>query len=353
MYNYQASGVIVDDSSISSQGLNSSGFYGYSYGINNSGSTTTITDSTIAAEGGGPTSSFGVTLGTRAINESSSTSTISGNLINALQSAFAGSGVAYYASSSPSVLMNNQISITSGSSVAYGLYITSSNVVVGGNVVNTGRVTNFGGPVYGIYSANSNPLILNNTIEGGNSGATDETSYGVYLGSGSAVISNNIIFSKASGGPRFGIYCSTGTIKPKYVDHNAFFDLTTALYAPQGTTGVYYDTSSTEFTNERTGLDESNMIGNIGESVGTDDSLWSTATIFNGYSSGDYSLNSSASDSVRLDGMYLTSSLIQSFIDEVGVAYSATSTEISDWISSDSAESDRDPDNWSIGALQY
>lgn len=39
MQNYQATGVVVDNSSVSSQGLNSSGFYGYSYGVhNNNGS---------------------------------------------------------------------------------------------------------------------------------------------------------------------------------------------------------------------------------------------------------------------------------------------------------------------------
>lgn len=353
MQNSQATGVVVDNSSVSSKGLNSSGFYGYSYGVYNNNSFATITDSIIVAKGGGPTSSFGATLGTRALYETDSTSTITGNSINALQSAFAGSGVAYFATNSPSVLINNQISITSGSSLAYGLYLSSSNMVIAGNIINTGRVTSFGGPVYGIYSSNSNPLILNNSIEGGDSEATDEPSYGIYLGSGSSVISNNIIFSKASSGPRYGIYSSTATAMPKHIGHNAFFDLTTAWLAPQGTTGVYYVTQTSEFTTSRTGLDESEMIGNIGESVGIEDPLWSTTSVFNGYTSNDYSLNSGASNSLKSEGMNLTSSLVQSYIDELGVTYSATSSEVANLISSDLAQNERDSDNWSIGALQY
>jgi hypothetical protein len=353
MQNNQATEVIVDNSSISSQGLNSSGFYGYSYGIHNIDSSSTITDSNIIAKGGGPTSPLGATLGTRAIYENSSNSVITGNSIQSLESAFAGSGVAYYATNSPSVLINNQISTTSGASLAYGLYLSSSNMVVAGNVINVGRITSFGGPVYGIYSSNSNPLILNNSIEGGDSGAADETSYGIYLGSGSAVLSNNILYSKASRGPRYGIYSSTGTVMPKHISHNAFFDLTTAWFAPQGTTGVYYVTQASEFTTSRTGLDESKMIGNIGEPVGTEDPLWSKTSIFNGYSSNDYSLNSGTSDSLKFGGVSLTSSLIQAYIDELGVTYSVTSLEVANLISYDSAQNERDPDNWSMGALQY
>jgi len=353
MQNNQATEVIVDNSSISSQGLNSSGFYGYSYGIHNIDSSSTIIDSNIMAKGGGPTSSFGATLGTRAIYENSSNSVITGNSIQSLESAFAGSGVAYYATNSPSVLINNQISTTSGASLAYGLYLSSSNMVVAGNVINVGRITSFGGPVYGIYSSNSNPLILNNSIEGGDSGAADETSYGIYLGSGSAVLSNNILYSKASRGPRYGIYSSTGTVMPKHISHNAFFDLTTAWFAPQGATGVYYVTQASEFTTSRTGLDESKMIGNIGEPVGTEDPLWSTTSVFNGYSSNDYSLNSGTSDSLKFGGVSLTSSLIQAYIDELGVTYSVTSLEVANLISYDLAQNERISDNWSMGALQY
>lgn len=353
IFNNLASGAIVNNSSISSHGLNSSGFFGYSYGLYNISSATTITNNNIMAKGGGPTSSFGATLGTRALYESGSTSTITGNTITASESAFAGNGVAYYASSSPSLLINNQILIASGSSVAYGLYLVNSNIIIGGNSINTGRVTSSGGPVYGIYSSNSNPLILNNTIIGGDSGDTGESSYGIYMGSGSAIISNNIIFSKASRSPRYGIYSSTGAIKPKIVSHNAFFDLSTAWYAPQGTTGVYFVTQTSDFTTARTGIDESKMIGNIGEAVGADEPLWSTNSIFNGYASGDYTLNSSASNSLKTAGLDLTSSLIQSFIDQLGVVYSATSTAIFNLLLSDSSQKDRLSDNWSIGALQY
>ena len=351
MQNYQATGVILDNSSISSQGLNSAGFYGYSYGIYNTNSTTTINASEITAKKGGPTSSYGVTYGTRALYETASTSIITGNSIKALDSAFGGSGVAYYAETSPSVLINNNISITSGSSIVLGLYLSFSNVIIGGNIIDLGRVS-YGGPAYGIFSSSSNPIILNNTIEGGDTGDTDESSFGIYLAGGSAIITNNIIFSKASRGPRYGVY---GTVlrKPKSIDHNAFFDFTTAWYAPQGATGVYYVTDESEFTYSRTGLYESKMIGNIGEPVSINDPLWSTTNVFSGYTSGDFSLHSNASNSLKSEGVALTTSLIQAFIDELASTYSLTSTEIVNLITTDSAQNQRDADYWSMGALQY
>lgn len=352
MQNYQATGVLVENSSISSQGLNSNGFYGYSYGVTNTNSITSITDSDIIARGGGPTSSFGVTFGTRALNESASTSTVVGNTITTLESAFGGSGVAYYAETSPSVLFNNKISSSGGSSALIGLYLSFSNVIIGGNIIDVGRVTAFGGPVYGIFTSGSNPIILNNTIEGGDSAASDESSYGIYLGGGSAVITNNIIFAKSGRGPIYGIY-GTSLRKPKRVDHNAFFDLSTAWFAPQGTTGVYYVTQSSEFTTSRTGLDESKTLGNIGEGAGATDASWSTSSIFNGYVSGDYSLHPNAFNSLKAGGVALTAGLIQSFIDELGATFSLTSIEIANLIRTDSAENQRNTSNWSMGAFQY
>jgi len=352
MQNYQATEVIVENTSISSQGLNSSGFYGYSYGVANTNSTTSITDSDISATGGGPTSSFGATFGTRALNENASTSTIVGNNIMTLESAFGGSGVAYYAETSPSVLFNNKISASSGTSAVIGLYLSFSNAIIGGNIIDVGRVTAFGGPVYGIFTSGSNPIILNNTIEGGDSAASDESSYGIYLGGGSAVITNNIIFAKSGRGPIYGIF-GTALRKPKRVDYNAFFDLTTAWFAPQGTTGVYYVTQASEFTTSRTGLDESKTLGNIGEVAGNTDALWSTSSIFNGHVSGDYSLHPNAFNSLKAGGVVLTAGLIQSFIDELGVTFSLTNIEIANLIRTDSAENQRNTSNWSMGALQY
>ncbi|NCD06437.1 MAG: hypothetical protein EOL97_09980 [Spirochaetia bacterium] len=352
IYNSGAIDLLIEDCFVKSRGLNSDGFFGYSYGIYNLNSSSTIKDSLIEAGGGGPTSSFGITYGTRALYENNSTSSISNNTISALSSSFAGSGVAYYASISPTILINNKILIASGASAAFGMYLNNSNVVVAGNIIDVGRVLH-GGAIYGLYSYNSNPVIINNTIEGGNSGASDQSSYGLYLRSGSAIITNNIFFSKSSSGPRYGVYCASNSIVPKYVSNNAFFDLTTALYAPQGNTSVYHVTSPIEFTTSRTGIDLEKMVGNIGESIDNTDDNWTVSTIFTDYANNDYSINSNANSEIKNNGVEITSSLIQDFIDEIGAIYSESNVNISDSISKDMNENPRNSSKWSMGAIQY
>lgn len=346
--NNGANDVIINNSDILSHGLASTGTSGYSYGIYNDNSNTTITDNIIGAK----TSYY--YYRTAAICDINSTSIINNNQMTTMNRFFHSGGSVYVASHSPSILINNEITIEPMQNEAYCVNLYSSDVILGGNTIKTSQSLYYSDePTYGIYVNYSNPLILNNTIEIGDPQVEDNKSYGIHLNYSSAVISNNIIFSQPTAGYTYGIYNSTATRKPKSITHNAFFNLDTAWYAPDEITSVFYVKNSSEFTNSRTGLDESKMIGNIGEPVGTEDPSWSTPSVFNDYSSNDYSLNSGTSDSLKFGGVCLTSSLIQAYIDELEITYSATSSEVANLISYDSAQNERDPDNWSMGALQY
>lgn len=121
----------------------------------------------------------------------------------------------------------------------------------------------------------------------------------------------------------------------------------------QGQISIFHVTNLSEFTKSRTGLDEDKMIGNIGESIEDVNPNWTQSTIFKNYEDDDYSLSESANSSIKTGGLEITSSVIQNFIDEIGISYEASNTEIADWLATDMENKNRTSSHWSMGALQY
>jgi hypothetical protein len=349
IYNSSAKDVVISHCCIISTGLNSDGFYGFSMGIVNSSSTTTIQNNAILASAGGPLSMFGISLGTRAISENASTSIITENTIISKPNGFGGSGSVYWSSQSSSLIANNIISMPTSFMNQYGLYFSSSNCIVAGNVINMGKSTS-GGSMYGIYSTGSNyPLLINNTIAGGSCKSSSENEYDIYVASGSPILINNGLFSKESTYESYGVYFDSSSIKPQKLLNNAYFDFTTALYAPRSTTSVYYVLSPSQFTTSRTGLDTEDMSGNVGGTIGVSDDTWDPSTIFTDYTNDDFTLSPSANSSITTGGFVLDSAKLDSYMASTGADFSFTGEQIMDILSKDMNGTPRGS-SWSIGA---
>ena len=347
VYNYYSSSISIVDSSVMSKGLNSGGFFGSSYGIDNINSTMTISNSEIKAGGGGPTSNFGITIGTRAINDTRSTTIITDSDIRCLDSNFAGSGAAYYNDGSVVMIANSRLSNSNNSSVSYTVWSTNGDIALLGNVIEAGICDRSGGDTFGVYISSGKSMIMNNTIVNNNPGGS-YSAYGIYMNSGLVALANNLMTSKAHTCAGFGFY--SNSVVPEIVKNNAFFDLNTALYAPQGKTGVYYVTAPDDFDEVRTKLPAEKLSGNVGEKVGSDDPDWSNNTVFKNFDDGDYSLKATTNSSIREGGLIVDLELMNSILSDK--AFRIPAEILIDNLSVDRNGKER-KNVWSIGAYQY